>query len=64
MPADNPNRRREKPLRDYGRTATAGQMNTLQYYMELTLLYDSRDQYLELEKEYHKVMAALFKHTL
>jgi outer membrane protein, heavy metal efflux system len=46
------------------KSLSAGQMNTLQYYMELTLLYDSRDKYLELEKEYHKALAALFRHTL
>ncbi len=46
------------------KSLNAGQMNTLQYYVELTLLYESRDKFLELEKEYHKVMAALFRHTL
>jgi outer membrane protein, heavy metal efflux system len=46
------------------KSLSAGQMNTLQYYMELTLLYESRDKYLELEKEYHKAMAALFRHIL
>jgi cobalt-zinc-cadmium efflux system outer membrane protein len=42
----------------------AGQINTLEYFMELTIYYDSQDRYLEIEREFQRTAAMLLKHAL
>ncbi|MFN0016411.1 MAG: TolC family protein, partial [Saprospiraceae bacterium] len=42
----------------------AGQINTLEYFVEQSLLYESRDRLLELEREVAEVIAELTKYQL
>lgn len=42
----------------------AGQITTLEYYMELSIYYESQDRYLTLESELQKTGAMLMKHLL
>lgn len=42
----------------------AGQLTTLQYYMEVSLIYESKDRYLLLEFEASKALAQLYKYIL
>lgn len=42
----------------------AGQMSTLEYQMELLLLKESTDRWLQLEHEYQEAMAEVFKYRL
>lgn len=42
----------------------AGQISSLEYFMELTLYYQGMDKYLELEYEYQKTIAELLKYRL
>ncbi|MBL7951286.1 MAG: TolC family protein [Flavobacteriales bacterium] len=42
----------------------AGQMSTLEYQMELLLLKESTDRWLQLEREYQEAMAEVFKYKL
>ncbi|MEX2594111.1 MAG: TolC family protein [Anditalea sp.] len=41
-----------------------GEISTIDYFIELTYLYDAYDQYLLLENEYHKTIAKLYKYEL
>ena len=41
-----------------------GEISTIEYFMELTYLYNAYDQYLFLENEYHETIAKLFKYQL
>ena len=41
-----------------------GEISPLQYFMELNYFYDSYDNYLILEKDYHQVIAELYKYQL
>lgn len=41
-----------------------GQISTLEYYLEITLLYESRDRYLQLEYETARALAELLKFEL
>lgn len=42
----------------------AGQITTLEYFVEQSLLYESRDRLLELEREVAEALAELFKFSL
>jgi outer membrane protein TolC len=41
-----------------------GEISTIDYFIELTYLYDANDQYLLLENEYHETIAKLYKFEL
>lgn len=41
-----------------------GHISIIEYFVELTLLYDTIQNYLEVEKEYHDLMAQLFQYKL
>ncbi len=41
-----------------------GEISTIDYFIELTYLYDAYDQYLLLENEYHETIAKLYKYKL
>ena len=42
----------------------AGQISMIDYFVEITLLYDSVQNYLDVEKEYHSLVAQLLQYTL
>lgn len=42
----------------------AGQMSMIDYFVEITILYDSIQNYLEVEKEYHNLLAQLQQYSL
>lgn len=42
----------------------AGQISMLEYFVEITLLYDSMQNYLDVEREYRNVMGQLLQYTL
>ena len=42
----------------------AGQISMIDYFVEITLLYDSIQNYLDVEKEYHTLVAQLLQYTL
>lgn len=42
----------------------AGQISMVDYFVEITILYDSIQNYLEIEKEYHQLVARLFQYQL
>jgi len=41
-----------------------GEISSLQYFMELNYYYDSYDTFLDLENDYHQVIAELYKYQL
>jgi len=41
-----------------------GQISAIEYFMELTYFYDIYDDYLELERDYYKGLAELYKYEL
>ncbi|PCJ28103.1 MAG: transporter [Flavobacteriales bacterium] len=41
-----------------------GEISSIQYFIETNYFYESYDEYLELEKEYHQVIAELYKYKL
>jgi len=41
-----------------------GETSSIQYFMEISYFYNSYDKYLQLEKEYHQVIAELYKYQL
>jgi len=41
-----------------------GEISSIQYFMEIIYFYNSYDKYLQLEKEYHQVIAELYKYQL
>lgn len=42
----------------------AGQISMIDYFVEITLLYDSMQNYLSVEKDYHDATAQLLQYTL
>ena len=42
----------------------AGQISMLEYFVEITLLYDSMQNCLDVEREYRNVMGQLLQYTL
>ena len=42
----------------------AGQLSVIDYFTELTTIYDSHQSYLDVEKEYHSILAQLYKYKL
>lgn len=42
----------------------AGQMSMIDYFVEITILYDSMQNYLDVEKEYHDIVAQLLQYKL
>ncbi|HAY33623.1 MAG TPA: TolC family protein [Ignavibacteria bacterium] len=42
----------------------AGEITSINYFLEAQFIYTSLDKFLELEKEYHMVIAELYKHRL
>ena len=42
----------------------AGQISMIEYFMEVTMLYQSIQNHLQLQNEYQKVMAQLYKYKL
>lgn len=46
------------------RSLALGQINTLEYFLELSYYNSAYDKYLEVEYNYHKTMAELLKHRL
>lgn len=42
----------------------AGQISSIEYFMELSYFYNAYDHYLQTENEYNKVIAELYKHQL
>jgi len=40
------------------------EISSIQYFMEIIYFYNSYDKYLQLEKEYHQVIAELYKYQL
>jgi outer membrane protein TolC len=41
-----------------------GQISMIDYFVEITLLYDSMQNYLDVEKEYHSILAQLYQYKL
>ena len=42
----------------------AGQLSVIDYFTELTTIYDSHQSYLDVEKEYHIILAQLYQYKL
>ena len=42
----------------------AGQLSVIDYFTELTTIYDSHQIYLDVEKEYHSILAQLYQYKL
>ena len=42
----------------------AGQLSVIDYFTELTTIYDSHQSYLDVEKEYHNILAQLYQYKL
>ena len=42
----------------------AGQLSVIDYFTELTTIYDSHKSYLDVEKEYHSILAQLYQYKL
>ena len=42
----------------------AGQLSVIDYFTELTTIYDSHQSYLDVEKEYHSILAQLYQYKL
>lgn len=42
----------------------AGQLSVIDYFTELTTIYDSLQNYLDVEKEYHNILAQLYQYKL
>ena len=42
----------------------AGQISMIEYFVEITLLYDSIRNYLDVEKEFQNVMGQLLQYKL
>nr|WP_227461902.1 TolC family protein [Odoribacter sp. OF09-27XD] len=42
----------------------AGQISMIDYFVELTTFYDSRQNYLNVEKEYYNTLAQLYRYKL
>ena len=42
----------------------AGQISMIDYFVEITILYDSMQNYLDVEKEYHNSVAQLLQYAL
>lgn len=42
----------------------AGQISMIDYFVEITILYDSMQNFLEVEKEYHNTVAQLMQYQL
>lgn len=55
------NQRSEELL---NKSLEAGQISMIDYFVEITILYDSIQNYLEVEKEYHNLLAQLLQYTL
>ena len=43
---------------------TAGQLSVIDYFTELSTIYDSHQSYLDVEKEYHSILAQLYQYKL
>ena len=46
------------------RALISGQISMVDYFVEISLLYDSIQNYLDVEKEYQNVMAQLLQYQL
>lgn len=55
------NQRSEELL---NKSLEAGQISMIDYFVEITILYDSIQNYLEVEKEYHNLLAQLLQYSL
>ena len=42
----------------------AGQLSVIDYFTELTTIYDSHQSYLDVEKEFHSILAQLYQYKL
>lgn len=42
----------------------AGQLSVIDYFTELTTIYDSHQSYLDVEKDYHSILAQLYQYKL
>ena len=42
----------------------AGQLSVIDYFTELTTIYDSHQSYLDVETEYHSILAQLYQYKL
>ena len=42
----------------------AGQLSVIDYFTELSTIYDSHQSYLDIEKEYHSILAQLYQYKL
>ena len=42
----------------------AGQLSVIDYFTELSTIYDSHQSYLDVEKEYHSILAQLYPYKL
>ena len=43
---------------------TGGQISMIEYFVEVSVIYQSRMNYLQLENQYQKALALLFKARL
>lgn len=55
------NQRSEELL---NKSLEVGQISMIDYFVEITILYDSIQNYLEVEKEYHNLLAQLLQYSL
>lgn len=46
------------------RALNAGQLSVIDYFVELTTFYDSQQSFLDVEKEYHNILAQLYQYKL
>ncbi|MDQ3192913.1 MAG: TolC family protein [Bacteroidota bacterium] len=46
------------------KSLTLGEISSIEYFMEMTYYYEALKKYLKTEKEYHQVIAELYKYTL
>ncbi|KIC90498.1 TolC family protein [Flavihumibacter sp. ZG627] len=47
-----------------GKALSLGQITIVQYFYEQSFYYSAYDKYLQMEAEYHKALAQLFRYTL
>lgn len=53
-----------EPILLLDKALSAGQISVLEYFVELNYYNDSQNSFLEIEKEYHEVVASLLKYQL
>ena len=55
---------RQNSLALLNKAIQAGQISMIEYFVDVTTLYQSLQNYMQLQNEYQKVMAQIYKYQL